>query len=256
MSGTLNIIYKMEEFPINIEKFKRNSKYFDKPGAIDNDYVMLPEPYGDDVPITKPILETFLFISQCKMSEFTEEELNEKCHIQIDNVIQLNFLSNAFQVPYLIDKTLNFMKENQDEVLKIIFKINPVNWNFELEQFIVSILHTILDDERLFVLPISILHRMIERFMKKNGLHFVKDIIDFFFKCLEHYGIDASPLCRLIPVSIYEDQFLDTLIFEYKDLFDFCFMNGEHIIYMANKLQRLQVELLQVKLTHFNESPQ
>lgn len=243
------IVYKMKKFPINIENFKRNSKFFDKTREFFDEYIMLPEPYGDVLEITDATFGTFLFIVHCNMSEFTEEELGEKCKIDANNVLQLNYLAKTFEVPYLIEKTSEFMHKNQEDVLNIMFKIKPVDWNFQLEKFIVDILHTIIDDKRLLTLSISMLHRIIDKFMEKNGLLYVKDIIDFFFKCLNHYGIDASPLCRQIPISIYEDQFLYTLTNEYKDLFDLDFLSSDHVLYMANKLQRLQAELNSIRST-------
>lgn len=64
---------------INIENFKRNTKYFNKARAINNGTFILPEPY-DDLPITYATLGIFLFISQYIIADFSKEELDKKCN--------------------------------------------------------------------------------------------------------------------------------------------------------------------------------
>lgn len=91
------------------------------------------------------------------------------------------------------------------------------------ESIIASNLEQYVKDERMLLLPIPVLYRILQIYINKSDKKAIKDkeIIQFLFKCLDKYGEDASILYNGIDFEEASIEITSSLIKHYSNKFNF-----------------------------------
>lgn len=158
-----------------------------------------------------------------------------------DNVVYLNYLANIYEVSSLINDTSSYMEEHEDLSLQTIL-LNQNIENFDLssyETIITKYLLDYIDDERLLSINFPILFRIVSEFIKQNGS---KEIIDFLFEAVNHYGKDASILFQVIDFQDLSDEDLNKLLSKTPEQFDFNYVNLYLFQFMKEKMEQQQTQ--------------
>lgn len=130
-------------------------------------------------------------------------------------------------------------------IKKLLFQSNEIN--NEEEAFISNNFERYIEDDEILQLPVSAIYRIFEKY-KTNTLNKIntKKIIKFLFKCLDHYGKDASILFNEVDFEEENIEVVNRLLTKYSYEFDFNMINST----MAKTTMKLSSELTKQKEEH------
>ena len=240
--NTKSFVFRGKNYPFDFELFKQNSNYFyNNRQFLENVDIIniISKEDENSINISDETIHNFI---RCCQEEFID--------IDVSNVIQLQFLAYKYDVPQLIKITTKFITKNEKFLVikSLLFKSkfqNDDDKNLKFldtsnEELIISsdlnkyidnedIQHSdhLIDDEQLLELPISVLERIVNKFiMQSNSRKNSNNLIDFLFSCLDKYGKNASILFSYINFEHQSIDVVNRLINEYSDVFDFNMINS------------------------------
>lgn len=210
-------IYKSKEYPFNLHivsefspEIAKNKKQFEK-------FPKIPLIHNEE---------------EINLSEKTIKDFINYCHgqsIEIDNenVLELNYLSKEYEIDSLLDTTNQYIIDNDQLLLKVyLFNINKQD-NQVYEDAISERLNEFIDNEDLIKLPITSLHRILQKNQNVN----IDEKFNFLFKCLDKYGRSASVLFENADFGEDQKKYLIKLLCpQYSNIIDFRFINPQFII--------------------------
>ena len=213
-------VYKEKQYPFNFDLFKIFSQFFNS---------NLPE----EVNIS--LFDENLDLSEGSIPDFINFCQARKIILTKENAPTLHKLSQKFKVPSLLSITKEFISKHQKEVVVEIMLMyrNDDNFNIdEYEEIMANDLVKYVHDDRLFTFPIPLLHRILTRYLHKykngnnsNNSEQPPELIEFLFKCLDHFGREASVLFDQIDSFGSSGTLINRLLDGYSEIFDFSFVN-------------------------------
>lgn len=220
-----NLIFKGKTYPVDFEIIKHYSNYFnDKQNYYEQlTNIELPE---EKIEISDEDFQNF--VSCCQ---------NQNFQLTDSNVLCMHQLSISYDVPGLQRITNEYISKNKENLIfsSLTFKCqNQLDSNSE-EDAIASNFEKYINDDRLFSIPISILHRI----LNNKNLKISQDkMIEFLFKCIDkkHYGRKASILFCNFNFENKKIELYSKLINDYSDVFDFNMINPKFLLSTTNEL--------------------
>lgn len=136
----------------------------------------------------------------------------------------------------MIKSTYNYIDEHRNEIILDIFSINQNEPNFELETYEETIsthLEEYFKDPRFLILRMASLYRIVAKYHGKKEGNLNDDekqaLNEFLFKCLNEFGWEASVLFKYFDFGNSIVECINQLLTEYKDVFDFHFINSDYL---------------------------
>lgn len=238
IQNTKYFIYKDKKYPIDFDLLKKNSQFFYR---YEKQFT-----HVNEIDLLNGTDEALLDIPEEAIQAFITSCCNQPCKIQLSDVIPLQYLSHKFEFIELIKITDKYFEEYSNNLVlpSILFKlkIGPNNqrkselnkippnfFNIEKEIEIISMhLNEYVQNPEMLLLPISILDQIFNRQyqfsqkVKKNS----NEVIEFLFKCLDKYEIDASILFSYVDFGEQSIGVINRLILNYSNKFDFNMINS------------------------------
>ena len=229
-----HFIFKEKKYSIDFDVLKRNSNYFYR-NRNQFKYVDDINLLNEDEQLKEVSEETVrAFISSCQ---------NEKCEIDLQDVIPLRYLSYKFEIPRLIMITEQFFEDYSEDLIfpSFLFKMKKCAFNemSELnenltefyntdkeEKCIINHLTQFIKNDQMALLPIQVLDRIFTKCNSQVSQQNLSDISSFLFKCLDKHGRDASILFSHIDFGEQNVVFFNRLLNEYSEIFDFNMVNS------------------------------
>ena len=244
-------VFRDKQFEINFGLFKQNSIFFQKyQNQYENvQYINL---------FQENEIDQFDNISDNAIINFIKLSQNETCQIDNSDIFYIQFLSQKFMVTELSNSIKNIISENYNQLIfeSIFFKTrnldqnenyNEISYFSEQDSRIIAFnLIDYINDERLFNLPISLLYQILTKYSifnmgnKTNNddyfnlndndnsssldmIYFEDDkkVIDFLFRCLDHFGKKASILFTIVNFDRFGKDVIRRLSKHYFNTFDF-----------------------------------
>lgn len=209
-------VYKSKNYPINFSFFLFSSKYF-----IKNQDSLQQSKY---INLIDNESESQLNFPDKTIQDFIKYVHRESIDIDDENVILLNYLANKYEISSLISFTQEYINQNQkDTIIQILIvnQNNPTTDTKSYEEFISKDLLFFIKDDRLFSLKFPILYRIISRYEKVP----TDELIEFYFKCLDHYGQCASILFEKVDFLNSKGDYFNRIMTRYSQIFDFHFVD-------------------------------
>ena len=219
---THSFIYHGQKYPFNYGIFKLVSKTLNKmENTLSNSNEIQLISNEKEQPINLSDETITNFIQFCQMG---------KCIINKENVIQLNYLSQLYEVDELNTATNNFISQHEKDlqIEMLLFYQNSSNKTETIEENISSNLFDFFSEEKFFSVSVPVLHRIFTNFTEKNNSKSEEDnqkMADFLFKYLEKNGKPASVLFSFIDFSRLPSAMQRQLLVKNSDEFDFHFIN-------------------------------
>lgn len=215
-------IYKNKEFPFNLQfasvispKIQRNQAKISK-----NLKIPLIEENENKINLSEACINDFIRILQ-----------NQNIVITNDNVAGLNYLSKEYEIAKLFERTDKYILDHNELLLKsYLYKVFDDETNKDIfEDTISQRFDEFVEDNDLYELPISSLHKIFQKSQMQNKIN--EDIqFKFLFKCLDKYGRPASLLFENIDFGNKKAEYITNLLNEkYSKIFDFHFINLEFL---------------------------
>lgn len=253
-----NFVYRGKYFPFDFHLFKQNSNYFYKNRAIIKNVEninLLNKDEENRIDFSDEVIQTFISICQ-----------KEFCRINLSNAIQLQYLSQKYEVSQLIAATSQYISQNRKELIfqTILFKSqlctekvsDTIISNYDTkseEDILVTNIDEFIQKDELLSLPISILDRIFHKYfncVKKSSEKVDnKEIVNFFFKCLDKYGTDASILFSYVDFKKQPIEVMNRLLNDYSNVFDFSMINST----LLQTTTMLVSDLVKMKEEYSNE---
>lgn len=179
-------LHKEKKYPIDFNLLKQNSNYFyenRKQYKFIDIINLLSNDEENQIDITDESIK--FFISCCQ---------NQPSRIDLSTVFPVNYLSKKYDFPELTSITEQFIEQHSSE---LVFQLIQFNWSLNPdtimqteESIIASNLEQYVKDERMLLLSIPVLYRILQIYINKSDKKAIKDkeIIQFLFKCLDKYA--------------------------------------------------------------------
>lgn len=214
-------VYRKKEFGFDIDLFKRSSMYFQ-----DNFNELQEKKY---INLIKQEYEHIIELTEDSINDFIKYCHNQKISISIDNVISLNYLAKQFTVNNLIKITDKIILDHKSELaLQLISFYNDID-DSNKEDIISENFFEYINKDQIFLLQIPTLHRILKKnlqiFEKEDQNSNKEKLIEFLFQCLSKFGRRASVLFGEINFEKIDIKYLNRLLTEFSDIFDFHFLN-------------------------------
>lgn len=224
----VNFFYRNKIIPIDFEQFNKLSEYF---SIIDN----------------KQNYEMIYLLSEFDYSQFLSEESinsffyyfqNQEIGINNLNVIDLNYLSYKFKVNGLKEKTDRYIDFHYQELIEEFISYHleeksheTTNKNLrKYEEIFKEHFFEYLSDDRLFQLPITVLHRLIINIFNETQGENEKDqkikIIEFLIKFANDKNYLATLLINDLKLKDEELMYIIDKMKDNNDIFDFQFVRS------------------------------
>lgn len=228
-------VYKEKKYPFNFYLFKVFSQYFNSIEPDENNINL----FHDDTNIYEASIPDFIKFCHAQKITLTK-----------DNTPSLYKLSQKFKVPSLFNKTKEYISTHQKEVVIEMMTMYHNDNNFqtkEFEEIISKDLINYLNDDRLITLPIPILHRIVTQYAinfrnkgNPNDSEQQQKLIEFLFKCLDHFGYRASVLFEHVDLLGSGGNVINRLFDGYSEKFDFHFVSANS----AKTVYKLESEII------------
>lgn len=222
--------YNGKNYQINFDFFKYYSKYFSNHQLEiqAKQYIpLLNEDQNKDIRLSEESIQYFINFIHRQQITLTNE-----------NVIHLNYLANKYEVPLLINATNDYISSNHSALalqLLLLYQNDPKCQPEQYEDIISKKFLDFINDDRLFSLNISNLHRIIEKYLIEHENDPISEnddkIMNFLFKCLdgEKFGLSASCFFEHVNFSGGRSKYLNVLVNDYDNKFDFHFINSNFL---------------------------
>lgn len=215
-------LFEDKTFPFNINLFNCHTDYFISKNiqVNPNSTINLLDKEDEYISITHDSIKTFINFCHGK-------DIN----IDNDNVISIYRLAQKYMVKNLIEFSTKYITEHRDEIVIPFIIMNhqhadPVVESFE--QNISDNLEYYITDDKLLMLPIPSLHRILTKYKLKTQNQIGEPIIEFLLKYYTKHGRSSSVLFENIDLYNEHNSFLVQLLNDdkYSD-FDFHFITTE-----------------------------
>lgn len=227
LHATHFFLYKGKQYLFNMKLFKCFSQYFQK-----NKQMFKGKSNIELVDESEPDSE----YSESSINDFINFCQSKQITLNKTNVLPLHKLAKKYEVPSLVNATNKFISvHKKDVVLELLLLGQDADDtdNHEYEDMISINLPEYLTDQRLLSLRLPVLHRILSKYSQKNSLKTDPEerskFIEFLFKCLDHFGREASVLFECVDFGSNSGTFLNRLMKEYSEKFDFHFINDQQL---------------------------
>lgn len=240
---THSFVYQGKQYPIKYEYFKLSSEYFQE-NQRELEHAKTIQFIDDKSTLNK-------LISEDSIKTFIKFVQREPISLSNENVAILNYLGKKYKIKSLIKSTCNYINEHRDEIILDIFTINQNEPDFELETYEEAIsnhLKEYFNDHRLLNLQIASLYRIVAKYhgQKEGNLNDDEKqaLNEFLFKCLDEFGREASALFKYFDFGNSRVECMNQLLTEYKDVFDFHFINSDYLatVYEYESILKDEIE--------------
>ena len=197
-----NFIYRDKKYPFNFDLFVGYSKFFlnNRTELQDiKNIQLIDEEAEGNIELSEQVINTFIkFVHRQQLITFTEK----------------------------------YMVKHRNEIVIELLQIHQNNTKFDTKTYEEIISDHFLDhisDIRLLQLNFPIIYRISKRYeeQKKNNKsdNHENEVIEFYFKCLDQFGRQASILFEEVDFEKSSTEFLNRLINKYSTVFDFHYIN-------------------------------
>lgn len=240
---THSFVYQGKQYPIKYEYFKLSSEYFQE-NQRELEHAKTIQFINDKSTLNK-------LISEDSIKTFIKFVQREPISLSNENVAILNYLGKKYKIKSLIKSTCNYISEHRDEIILDIFTINQNEPDFELETYEEAIsnhLEEYFNDHRLLNLQMASLYRIVAKYhgQKEGSLNDdeKRALNEFLFKCLDEFGREASVLFKYFDFGNSRVECMNRLLTEYKDVFDFHFINSDYLatVYEYESILKDEIE--------------
>ena len=209
-------VYKGTKYPINFTFFVYSSKFFLK----NQDTLQ----QNKNINLVDKRSEERLNFPDKAIQDFIKYVHRESIEIDDENVTILNYLASKYEVSSLISYTQDYINQNQKDIIIDILIVNQNDETYDTksyEEFISKDLLFFIKDDRLLSVNFPILYRIINRYEKVP----TDELIEFYFKCLDHYGRCASILFTKVDFLHSKSEYFHRIMNDYSKVFDFHFID-------------------------------
>lgn len=157
-------VYKRKQYPINFDFFKFYSQYFSNN--------QLDFQFKKSIPLLNEEQEKSIDLSEESIQYFINFVHRQQIPLTDDNVIFINYLAKIYQVPLLINVTQDYMSSSHNNLILQLLILYQNDYNFQLEQYediISKNLMNYIDNDSLLSLNISILYRIVDRYLVEKA---------------------------------------------------------------------------------------
>lgn len=217
-------VHKNERYPFNMDLFKLSSNYFTKKRNIAGD--------SKFIELLDQDYEKNFDISHESITDFIRYLHRSAIQVHKRNVVALNYLGRKYEIEELIQNTEEYISNHHSELSLEILTIQPQRSTLDTTIYESSISDHFLDyinNDQIFKLDISTLHRIFQRYRETQRKTHNQDISDqifpFLFKCLDKYGRRASVLFNGIELDKIRPDFTKILMEKYSNILDFHYVN-------------------------------
>ena len=218
-------LYKEKQFPFNMNIFKCFSQYFnsDEHQYEENSIINLFDESEE--------------YSESSINDFINFCQHKKIKLNSDNIFPLHKLAKKYIVPSLIKSTNKYISMHQKDILiDLLLKSQDEEdtSSQEYEEALSNSLIQYIQDDRLLSFPIPVLHRAVTKYTQKNNNQNIdpeerSKLIEFLFKCLDHFGRSGSILFDSIDIGCSGGFYVQKLLNEYSEKFDFHYINDKQL---------------------------
>lgn len=243
IQGTHNFIHKSKSFPFNFYMFLASSEFFQ------NRKEQLE--HLKNIPLIENEDEEKLDFSNDSIENFIKYVHHENISINKKNAAMINYLAKKYKISSLIKYTKQYISKHiQDISLPIL----TIEQNFPspeteiYEETISEHLKEYINDERLLSFNVPLMHRILTKYQHKfPQASESKEIIDFLMKYLDKHKRKASVLFSNVDFGDARAEYLHRLITDYKNDFDFYFVNPALVQTLYENLNQQSLQQLQLK---------
>lgn len=227
---TKYFVYRNKKFAFNYDLLKQNSITFYENRQIYKNVQfinILSDDEENAINISDDVIETFIECCQ-----------NQQFQINISNIMPLQYLAYKFKVTQLIDISDKYLASNWENLVlqSMLFKsqlsenlckdIDDFHEKFydttREEDYLSSNINKFIEQDQLLSFSIPVLYRIFQKL--ENDIN-IEKVINFLFKCLDKFGKEASILFLNIDFKQQKNKVINTLLNDYKDVFDFNMIN-------------------------------
>lgn len=223
--------YKNKKYPIKYEFFRIYLSNYPKKGNDDTIPLIDTNSYND-IDLTEESINSFINCVQ-----------HENIMITNDNLVQLNYLAKKYSFFPLINKTNEYISKYGTEFLLIFISKHQGDHHFKskaYEDIIEENFFDCIKSERLLDIKINILYRIFRQYTIQHGQFVNSKILDFLFKCLNTFKIEASPFFEFVQFNEETKSYLDQLMCKGREgIFDIKFLNQSVIYYLHEKSSQM-----------------
>ena len=245
-------VYQNKEYLINFDQLKSSCYYFNQNQQKFEQEIQinLNDEIKDQVSLNDESIRTFISCFQ-----------HEPFSISKDSIIPLQYLSHIFKFPQLIDITDKFVENHWPQLIFQIIKFKLLNQatskntffdTSKEERFISTHLKECIKDDNMVLLPVPLIYRAMASSPTKGQYEgeFLREIIEFLFKCLDQHKKKASVLFSIVDFGDVNLEVFDRLLQNYSDEFDFNMISST----MAKTTKELCSDLTRQKKNFQNSS--
>lgn len=232
--------YNGKVYPFNVIIFNQYSKFFlESPPQI-NSSIKLIEDSENCFDLPDASIKDFINYCQCKSIILTKE-----------NILPIHYLAKKFMVHSLMEKTEQYISDHKENFLIQFLNTIANQQDIDTNQYEEIISRNILDyirDDQLLSLSFPMLYRIVTKYQLKikDNEQQPPEMIEFLFKCLDHFGITASSLFEHVNLGEVKSEIIYRLLTKYSHKFDFHFINSN----LLKTFYQLQNELIQKDALH------
>lgn len=233
--SVISVYFEGNRYVIDKEKFQNDSNY-----TLINDTIKLPSNLDDCVSLNDSTVKKFINYFDNKLLLIT-----------IHDVVAFDLLADMFQVKTLKKFTNDYKQNNSLRIAKGFFENYNGNVNTIYEELIAKNLLHFLTEPKLLQFSISSIYRIIQEYLQEYSNNM--QVVNFMFRFFEVNGTESSVIFGLVERlddNEEEDYFLNALYLNYKDTFNFSFLQSSHFYFLFESYMEISVKYHSVKMDY------
>ena len=226
----MSVLFKVRNkfFCCPIKQFQEKTRYCEEHKR---------SPYNLTIDLELP-LELDLPIYPDHVSQIVDYiESGKEPQIDEKNIGVFNLLAHYLCFDQLSNLVEKYADEHANDILKVFLADENAHLWGIYEDILSKKILDYVDDLKVKSLPPANLMRILQRYL--NDHEFSKEILDFIISLFEVHFENASIFCSLIPLTKYEDYFLNEVFSKYDRYFNPTFLKPCHFKYLWEKTKKL-----------------
>lgn len=228
----INIYFAENKYVIDKEEFQIYSDF-----PLNSDSITLPKNLDVCVSLNDSIVQKFVDFFQYKI-------------ILLDSkvVVAFDLLADMFQIKTLKRLTNKFKHTHTLEIVQNFFENYNGTINSIYEELISKVLISFINEPKLLKFTIPEIYKILQNYLQENTNNL--SVVMFMFKYFDFHGKDSSIIFSLVERLLCdedEDYFLNILYQNYKDEFNFHYLQSSHLFFLFESYINVSVKYNSVK---------